>query len=56
MQGLKTYNQADVDDVLGGTAEPMVADRPLDRAAANDVLRREVTASIRFSRPPGSDL
>ena len=34
---INTYRQAYVDDVLNGTAEPLVADRPRDRAAANDV-------------------
>ncbi len=34
---INTYRQAYVDDVLNGTAQPMVADRPRDRAAANDV-------------------
>lgn len=34
---INTYRQAFVDDVLSGNAEPLVADRPRDRAAANDV-------------------
>ena len=34
---INTYRQAFVDDVLAGTASPIVADRPRDRASANEV-------------------
>jgi len=34
---INVYRQAFVDDVRNGSAEPVVADRPRDRAAANEV-------------------
>ena len=34
---INTYRQAFVDDVRAGTAEPIVADRPRDRASANEI-------------------
>jgi len=34
---IDAYRQAFVEDVLGGGAEPVVADRPRDRASANEV-------------------
>ncbi|CAN5343777.1 hypothetical protein BH18ACT9_BH18ACT9_13950 [soil metagenome] len=34
---INTYRQAFVDDVLAGTASPIVADRPRDRASAGEV-------------------
>jgi len=34
---INTYRQAFVDDVLGGSAQPIVADRPRDRASAAEL-------------------
>jgi hypothetical protein len=41
---INTYRQAFVDDVLAGEVAPIVADRPRDRAAANQVPNSHSTA------------
>jgi len=45
------YRQAFVEDVTGGNADPVVADRPRDRASADDVPRTTPAAHSPALRP-----
>jgi len=51
-EAIDTYRQKFVDDVVSGTAEPIVADRPRDRASANQVPNAH---SSEFRPGPNND-
>jgi hypothetical protein len=48
---IDAYRQAFVEDVTGGNADPVVADRPRDRASADDVPRTTPAAHSPALRP-----